>query len=61
MAADNKYWFQGLPFTGVFDGTTDPGTIKYWFQGLPATFIQPFTPAVSIIPIVQYLRRSRTQ
>lgn len=59
---DYKYWFQGLPFVGLFASGTDPGTIKYWFQGLPATFIGTVSPpASSIVPIVQYLRRSRTQ
>lgn len=35
------YWFDGLPFGGVKNGTNDMGEMLFWFNGLPGGFLFP--------------------
>ena len=36
-----KYWFDGLPFSGVENSAASTGEVKFWFNGLPASSIFP--------------------
>jgi hypothetical protein len=34
-AGHQKYWFNGLPVSGLGISGVDTGGLKYWFNGLP--------------------------
>lgn len=41
-----QFWFQGLPYAGVQNGTKDFGEMQYWSKGLPGGWLFPATTAV---------------
>lgn len=37
----NKFWFNGIPYTGVAKTGVDPSGVKFWFNGIPVTTLIP--------------------
>lgn len=42
-----KYWFNGLPYSGIGIIARPSGPLKYWFNGLP---VASLIPAAAFVP-----------
>lgn len=37
----NKFWFNGVPFSGVNNSATNTAVLKYWLNGVPMDALFP--------------------
>jgi len=47
-AGGQRFWFDGLPWTGITYQANDQGTTTFWYDGLPGPDVFPVPPAAGV-------------
>jgi len=43
-SGEMQYWFDGMPFGGLYQNTIDTGEMQYWYNGMPLPWLFPLGP-----------------